>query len=222
MGLKRHLSAGEIVDQVYRARALLPEEQRISNLVFMGMGEPLLNLTQVLQAVVILCTDIGANFSARRITISTAGVVPGIETLGRQAPHVGLAISLNATTNELRSQLMPINRRYPLEVLFAALRAYPLPRRRRITFEYVLLEGLNDTAADGKRLCQLLHGIPAKINLIPYNPCGRAASLRPPSALAVEDFADRLRDKGLTTFVRESRGADIAAACGQLVLREQR
>ena len=215
MGLRRNLRPGEIVDQVYRARALLSPEQHISNLVFMGMGEPLNNLAAVLLAVENLCNDLGQNFSPRRITLSTAGVVPGIDELGRLAPQLGLAVSLNATTDEVRSRLMPVNRRWPLAELFAALRRYPLPRRRRITFEYVLIAGVNDSAADARRLPRLLDGIRCKVNLISCNP-GPAAELAPPDEDAVEAFAERLRDKDLPTYVRRSRGREIAAACGQL------
>jgi 23S rRNA (adenine2503-C2)-methyltransferase len=186
----------------------------------MGMGEPLNNLDRVLRAVEILCTDLGANFSPRRITISTAGVVPGIRELGRRAPHVGLAVSLNATTDQIRSRLMPVNRRWPLDVLFKALREYPLPRRRRITFEYVLLAGVNDTEEDARRLTRLLQGIRAKVNLIAYNPCGGRAHFSAPGHDEVEDFAEILRAKDLATFVRKSRGSDIAAACGQLVCEQ--
>ena len=234
MGLRRNLSAGEIVDQVYvlgrsaparggasplpTARAL-SEPQRVSNLVFMGMGEPLGNLDSVLAAVEILCTDVGQNFSPRRITVSTAGVVPGIAELGRRNRHVGLAVSLNATTDEVRERLMPINKRWPLPALMEALRRYPLPRRRRITFEYVLIAGLNDTPADARRLVRLLDGIRSKVNLIPYNPVARpfTGRLERPTPDAVDAFAERLREKDLSTFVRQSRGDDIAAACGQLV-----
>jgi len=220
LGYRRDLTAGEIVDQVYRARALLEpaadRAPRISNLVFMGMGEPLNNLDHVLTAVEILCTDTGANFSPRRITISTAGVVPGIAELGRRAPQVGLAISLNATSDEVRGRLMPINKRWPLAALMEALRRYPLPRRRRITFEYVLLAGINDSFQDARRLPRLLDGIPAKVNLIAYNSCGRDEAFKPPTDETVEVFAERLRAKDLATFVRQSRGRDIAAACGQL------
>jgi 23S rRNA (adenine2503-C2)-methyltransferase len=219
MGLLRNLRAGEIVDQVYRARALAPPtlEARVSNLVFMGMGEPMNNLDAVLQAVEILCSERGMDFSPRRITVSTAGVVPGIEELGRRAPQVGLAVSLNATTDEVRSELMPINRRWPLDVLLDALRRYPLPRRRRITFEYVLLRGVNDTLADARQLPRLLDRIPAKVNLIAYNPARQDMRFRPPEEESVERFAEQLRAKGLPTYVRRSRGRDIAAACGQLV-----
>ena len=220
MGLSRSLTTDEIVSQVYAGQEQLTPEERISNLVFMGMGEPMNNLDSVLEAVQILCTDLGANFSPRRITISTAGLVPGIRDLGRRMPQVGLAISLNATTDEVRNRLMPINRRYPLKVLMEALRRYPLPRRRRITFEYVLIRDLNDTDADAKQIPVLLHGIKSKVNLIPYNPCPDDKELGPPTPERVETFAEGLRQHGLTTVVRRSRGAEIAAACGQLVTQK--
>ena len=220
MGMIRNLSPGEIVDQVYRGRSLLAEGARISNLVFMGMGEPMNNLDAVLTAVEILCEDLGANFSPRRITISTAGVVPGIERMGRRARNVGLAVSLNATTDEVRSRLMPVNKRWPLAVLMKALRSYPLPRRRRITFEYVLIDGVNDSLADARRIPRLLHRIPAKVNLIPFNP-GAGQALRRPHQDRVEAFAEILRDKNLNTHVRRSRGRDIAAACGQLAVEKK-
>ncbi len=219
MGLLRHLRPGEIVDQVYRAQALLSgtPRARISNLVFMGMGEPMNNLDAVLQAVEILCSEVGADFSPRRITVSTAGVVPGIEELGRRARQLGLAVSLNATTDEVRSALMPVNRRWPLPVLLEALRRYPLPRRRRITFEYVLIRGVNDSPADAKRLPRLLDRLPCKVNLIPYNPGREDTDFCAPAPESVERFAEQLRSKGLPTYLRRSRGSDIAAACGQLV-----
>ncbi len=216
LGLVRNLTVAEIVDQVYRARSGLPPDVRLSNLVFMGMGEPMNNLDHVLTAVDILCTDLGANFSPRRITISTAGVVPGIKEMGRRARNVGLAVSLNATTDEVRNKIMPVNQRWPLAVLMAALRDYDLPRRRRITFEYVLLPGVNDTPADAKRLPRLLQDIPAKVNLIGYNPGRADAPFQRPDEDSLESFAERLRDKDIPTYVRRSRGAEIAAACGQL------
>ena len=221
MGLLRNLGAGEIVDQVYRARTLLADDQRISNLVFMGMGEPMNNLDAVLAAVEILCEDLGANFSPRRITISTAGVVPGIERMGRLARNVGLAVSLNATTDEVRSRLMPVNRRWPLDTLMGALRRYPLPRRRRITFEYVMIRGINDSLADARRIPRLLDRIPAKVNLIAYNP-GPGQEWQRPHEEQVEAFAEVLRNKNFNTHVRRSRGRDIAAACGQLVVEGEK
>ncbi|MCK5795694.1 MAG: 23S rRNA (adenine(2503)-C(2))-methyltransferase RlmN [Deltaproteobacteria bacterium] len=219
LGLKRNLLPGEIVDQVYRAQSVLDPGERIRNLVFMGMGEPLVNLDNVLAAVHLLIHEKGLDLSPRRITVSTVGHVTGIEKLGRQMPQLGLAISLHATTDVLRSRLIPINRRWPLRALFAALRAFPLPRRRRITFEYMMLAGLNDTPDDARRLPKLLDGIPAKVNLLPYNPWRQdQPDLRRPEEEAIDDFAERLRDKGLTVTVRQSRGLDIAAACGQLAL----
>jgi 23S rRNA (adenine2503-C2)-methyltransferase len=218
MGLRRNLRPAEIVDQVYRGRALLAAGERVSNLVLMGMGEPLNNLDPVLAAVQILCADLGQNFSPRRITISTAGVVPGIEALGRRMPSVGLAVSLNATTDEVRSRLMPVNRRWPLPALLSALRRYPLPRRRRLTIEYVLIDGVNDSLDDARRLVKLLDRLRVKINLIAYNPVAAAgAAWQPPPQERVAAFSDLLRDKGLNTHLRHSRGQEIAAACGQLV-----
>jgi 23S rRNA (adenine2503-C2)-methyltransferase len=219
LGLTRNLAPEEIVDQVYRSNAVLSERERISNLVFMGMGEPLANLDRVLAAVQLLTHDKGLDMSPRRITVSTVGHVKGLRELGRRMPQLGLAISLHATTDELRDRLMPINRRWPLRELLAALRDFPLPRRRRITFEYMLLAGLNDTPADAKRLPKLLDRIPAKINLLPFNPWrDDQPDFRRPSEDAIDEFAERLRDKGLTVTVRQSRGLDIAAACGQLAL----
>jgi len=219
MGLQRNLTAGEIVDQVYRANALRPADDRLTNLVFMGMGEPLANFESVATAIELLCAADGLDLSPRRITVSTAGLVPGIRELGHRLRQVGLAISLHATTDALRDRLMPINRRWPLAALFAALREYPLPRRRRITFEYVLLPGLNDSAGDVTRLCRLLDRLPSKINLLPYNPCRTdQPDLLRPRAEQLETFAELLRARGLTATVRHSRGLDIAAACGQLVV----
>lgn len=223
MGMRRNLRVSEIVDQVYRASTLLASEQRISNLVLMGMGEPLANLDHVIRAVELLCHSDGLDLSPRRITVSTAGLVPGIRELGRRMRQVGLAISLHATTDEVRDQLMPINKRWPLAQLMAALRDYPLPRRRRITFEYVLLPGVNDTDADVRRLPRLLDGIPSKINLLSYNPARTdQPQWRRPSPEAIDTFAEKVRDSGLTVTVRQSRGLDIAAACGQLALEASR
>jgi 23S rRNA (adenine2503-C2)-methyltransferase len=219
LGIKRNLAPGEIVDQVYRANTLLDEGERISNLVFMGMGEPMANLDSVLAATELLCSPWGQDMSPRRITISTVGLVPGIRRLGQKMPQLGLAISLHATTDELRERLMPINKRWPLAELTKALRDYPLPRRRRITFEYMVLAGLNDQPADVKRLTRLLDRIKCKINLLPFNPWrDDQPDLKRPSRESIDDFADGLRAKGLTVTVRESRGLDISAACGQLAL----
>ena len=216
LGFGRQLRPGEIVDQVYRARALGgPDGRRLTNLVFMGMGEPLHNLSAVLAAIEILTSELGCNLSHRRITVSTAGLVPGIEKLGRAPVKVNLAISLNATTDGLRDEIMPINRKWNLQALLGAVRRYPLERRRRITFEYVLLAGRNDTDADAARLPRLLRGIPAKVNLIPWNPHPGAPFARPAWERVVA-FQEALKARGLPVYVRRPRGDDIAAACGQL------
>ncbi len=214
-GWQRNLETAEIVDQVVQTQKYLdPQGKCIRNLVFMGMGEPLDNLAAVVKAVEILKYDDGLQFSSRRLTLSTCGLVPEMGVLGERA-EVCLAVSLNATTNDQRSRLMPVNRRYPLEELLAACRRYPLKRRRRITFEYILLAGVNDTAADARRLVRLLAPLPAKINLIPFNEHPRLP-FRRPDAAAVAAFQEILLARGMTVIVRKSKGADIQAACGQL------
>jgi 23S rRNA (adenine2503-C2)-methyltransferase len=221
LGLIRHLDAGEIVDQVYRARALLAEVEpgrRITNLVYMGMGEPLHNYEQVVRSLGILTHDKGAGLSQRRITVSTVGLVPRIAQLGREAVRPNLAVSLNASSDAIRSRLMPVNRRYPIEALLAAIRAYPLEQRRRVTFEYVLLAGVTDSLDDAARLARLLRGIRCKVNLIPWNPHPEAPFSRP-SPAAVEAFQNECKRLGLPTYLRTPRGDDIDAACGQLALR---
>jgi len=216
MGLARNLKAHEIVDQVLGARAHVGPERPITNLVFMGMGEPLANLPAVSEAIERLTAPWGLGYSPRRITVSTAGLVPQMAALGRFAHRVNLAVSLNATTNRTRDQVMgTINRKYPLETLLAACRAYPLPPRRRIYFEYVLLAGVNDALYDARRLIKLLHGIRCKINLIPFNPWPGAPFARPADS-AVAAFQGALIDAHLTAFVRKSKGRQILAACGQL------
>ena len=221
LGLLRNLEASEIVEQVYFARALLAEvapDRRITNLVYMGMGEPLHNFDRVAASLEILRHELGANLSHRRITVSTVGLVPGIEKLGRLEVRPNLAISLNATTDEVRDQIMPINRRFPIARLLDAARAYPLERRRRITFEYVLLAGVNDTDADASRLGSLLGDIRCKVNVIPFNPHPGAPYARP-SPEAIDRFQNRVKDAGLPTYLRTPRGDDIDAACGQLANR---
>ena len=226
MGMRRNLRVGEIVGQIYAAQDLMQRAEnedlpaRISNLVFMGMGEPLANLERLLTAKDIVCHPLGADLSPRRITVSTVGLVPAIKRLGRLAPELGLAISLHATTDERRSRIMPINRRWNLRALMETLRNYPLPRRRRITFEYMLIAGFNDTLDDARRLPQLLRGIPAKVNLLSYNPCRPdQPQLQRPKQQGVAAFAEILRRQGLNATVRVSRGLDIDAACGQLALK---
>ena len=222
LGLLRNLEVGEIVEQVYLGRRLLAEREpgrRITNLVFMGMGEPLQNFDRVTKALSILTSELGVNLSNRRITVSTVGLVTGIERLGKLEKRPNLAISLNATTDEVRDQIMPINKRFPLARLLGALRAYPLEQRRRITFEYVLLDGVNDSDADADRLPGLLEGIPSKVNLIPFNPHD-GAPYRRPSAESIERFQNRVKAAGLPAYLRTPRGDDIDAACGQLANRQ--
>jgi 23S rRNA (adenine2503-C2)-methyltransferase len=215
MGLRRNLACGEIVGQVLALQDRLEPGERISNLVLMGMGEPLLNFPQVERALRILCDENGANFSPRRITLSTAGHVPGIRRLAASDLGVNLAVSLNATTDAVRDRIMPINRRWPIAELLKACRTYPLPNRRRLTFEYVMLDGVNDSSEDAKRLVGLLHGVRCKINLIPFNASPDLPD-RPSPRERVEAFQGILHGAGLTATIRESRGWDISAACGML------
>jgi 23S rRNA (adenine2503-C2)-methyltransferase len=220
MGLARHLSAGEIVDQVHRANRRLvelgegPAPRPLTNLVFMGMGEPLHNFDALKAALELLQAEDGPNFSHRHITVSTSGLVPVMQRLGEET-QVKLAVSLNATTDEQRDRLMPINRRWPIGELLAACRAFPLRQKKRITFEYVLLGGVNDTDADATRLARLLAGIPCKVNLIPYND-NPGLGFRAPAAERVEAFHRILYDRDIMAVIRKNRGSDIAAACGQL------
>ncbi|HEY7375988.1 MAG TPA: 23S rRNA (adenine(2503)-C(2))-methyltransferase RlmN [Polyangia bacterium] len=217
LGFGRHLGAGEIVSQVYRATALAG--RRPTNLVFMGMGEPLHNFDNVARALALLEHPWGAGFSPRRLTVSTAGLVPGIEKLGALQPAPNLAISLNATTDEVRARIMPINKRWPIAALLEAARRFPLSHGRRVTFEYVLLAGVNDSDADADRLPRLLRGIPAKVNLIPWNPFNGPEFQRP-SAERIRTFQERLRAAEVSVYIRSPRGDDIDAACGQLAARE--
>jgi 23S rRNA (adenine2503-C2)-methyltransferase len=219
LGFRRNLRTAEIVDQVCRMRELLAGDRRITNVVFMGMGEPLLNLRNVVEAVRILQHPKAFGFAPRRITVSTAGLVPKIPALLEQV-QVNLAVSLHASTDAVRDELVPLNRRYPLEVLLGTLRAVPsLSRRRPVFFEYTLMEGVNDAPEDARRLVRILGGIPSKVNLIPMN-AHADAPYRPPAQEVASRFMGELVRGGLTTTLRRSRGADIDAACGQLALRE--
>ena len=209
-GLTRNLSAGEIVNQICAVRTRFP----VDNLVLMGMGEPLHNLDNVVRALEILYSEAGFNYSPRKVTLSTAGLVPAMRELGRRI-RVNLAVSLNATTDTVRDRLMPINRRYPLHELMQACREYPLAPRQRITFEYILIRGVNDAAEDARRLVRLLHGVKAKVNLIPYNEHA-GSTLRAPDETAIEAFQQHLLQRGLVAIRRASKGQDISAACGQL------
>jgi 23S rRNA (adenine2503-C2)-methyltransferase len=216
MGLERNLTAGEIVGQVLAANRLLAPEPRVTHIVFMGMGEPLANYAALVQSLRIL-TDLklGVGYSPRRITVSTVGLVPGIQKLGREDLKVNLAISLHAATDEVRSQLMPVNRSFNLAMLMAALKKYPLAHRQRIFFEYVMLDGVNDSPEDARQLAKLVRGVRAKVNLIPFNDWEGAEFRRPPLARILA-FQSILLDAGITTTVRWSKGEDIGAACGQL------
>jgi 23S rRNA (adenine2503-C2)-methyltransferase len=217
-GLKRHLGPEEIVAQVLIGRALLEEGEALRNVVYMGMGEPLHNYEATARSLRLLTHPEGIGLSSRRVTVSTSGLVPEIARLGADfGGQIALAISLHAADDGTRSALMPINRKYPLARLIEALRAYPLPKRRRITVEYTLVAGQNDDPAEARRLAKLLRGLPVKINLIPMNPI-EASTLGPPTRDRVSAFQEVLTGAGYSCFVRRRRGDDVSAACGQLVL----
>ncbi|MBS0296361.1 MAG: 23S rRNA (adenine(2503)-C(2))-methyltransferase RlmN [Proteobacteria bacterium] len=219
--LVRNLTAAEIVAQVQVCRDDLEEwpsdkeDRRLSNIVFMGMGEPLYNLDNVADAIEIISDNEGVALSRRRITVSTSGVVPQLDPLGKRTAAM-LAISLHATNDDLRNELVPLNKKYPLEQLMAGIRAYPgLSNARRVTFEYVMLKGVNDSPAEAKALVQLLKGIPAKINLIPFNPWP-GTKYECSDWPTIERFAAVLNRAGYASPIRTPRGRDILAACGQL------
>ena len=214
MGFRRQLVPSEIVGQVLAVLEHIGEREQLRNLVFMGMGEPLANYGNVLKSIYILTDDLGLKFSLRRMTVSTCGLIPEILRLG-QDTDVGLAISLNAPDDETRDKIMPINRRYPLSQLIEACRNYRLPRRRRITFEYLLLAGVNDSVEQAISLAKLLKGIPSKINLIPYNESSDIPFKRSVHEQVLA-FQQVLKDANYTTIIRKSKGRDISAACGQL------
>ncbi|MBO0893828.1 MAG: 23S rRNA (adenine(2503)-C(2))-methyltransferase RlmN [Acidimicrobiales bacterium] len=217
-GLRRNLTVGEIVEQVARAMAACGDAGErpahpLSNVVFMGMGEPLANYDRVFEAVERICGDLG--LSARHVTISTVGVVPGIRRLATERLPVGLAVSLHAANDQLRDRLVPLNRRYPLSELLAACRDYRRATRRRISFEWALIEGVNDAARDAEELAGVARPLSAHVNLIPLNRT-RGYGGRGPSGDAVTRFAGWLEEAGLRVTVRDTRGSDIEAACGQL------
>ena len=213
LGFTRNLIPAEILVQVLMPIRLYPEKI-FRNIVLMGMGEPLLNYENVLKAMLILSDKMGPDFSTRRITISTCGIVPKLANLW-QDMGIGIAISLNAATDEKRSAIMPINKKYPLDELKKALLAIELPPRRTITIEYVMLGGFNDTPSDAKALVSFLHGIRSKINLIPFNPWP-GAKFEAPSENALIAFQEYLKSRHFTVVIRKERGTDIMAACGQL------
>lgn len=222
MGLVRNLSAGEIADQVYRVnadlRALGAVSQRpLTNLVYMGMGEPLHNYASVMRSLELLLHEEGANFSHRHITVSTSGLVPNIVRFGEES-QVKLAVSLNATTDEQRAKLMPVDKKWNIAALVDAVRKFPSKQGRRVTFEYVLLRGVNDSDEDAARLAALLRGLPVKVNLIPYNE-NPGLGFGDPGEARVQAFRAELTARGVTALVRKNRGRDIAAACGQLAVQ---
>jgi 23S rRNA (adenine2503-C2)-methyltransferase len=215
MGLKRNLRREEIVAQVVTMGEFHEWRDERFNLVFMGMGEPLANYAPVVDAIRILHDERGLHLGARRVTVSTSGIVPAIQRLAEEGLPLGLAVSLHATTDELRSRLMPVNRRWPLRELLAAASAYGERTGRRVTLEYTLLAGVNDRPEDAERLGAIARDLPSKINLIPYNPVPGLEWKRPDPA-AVEAFAQRLYPRAPAVMVRNTQGGEIWAACGQL------
>jgi 23S rRNA (adenine2503-C2)-methyltransferase len=226
LGLKRNLQAYEIIDQVISVKRYIQSKSgcpahSITNIVFMGMGEPLNNIKEVIHALYII-TDI-MGFSKRKVTVSTAGIIPGIYELAEKGPRVNLAISLNASSDEIRNKIMPVNKKYPLGRLLEACRKFPLLPNRHITFEYVLISGINDSREDAFRLSKLLRGIKSKINLIPYNPLPATTfrkslsnEFKSPPEKDILVFQKILKKAGITATLRKSKGVDISAACGQL------
>jgi 23S rRNA (adenine2503-C2)-methyltransferase len=218
MGFIKNLTTSEILQQV---RGVIEDAKNFgdmfTNIVFMGMGEPLHNFNNVCRALTMLRDQKGYDFSGRKITISSVGLVPAIAKFGQAGIDVNLAISLNATTDEVRDEIMPINKKFPLAVLLQTLRDYPLKHKRKITIEYVMLAGVNDSEADMRRLPGLLKGIPSKVNLIPYN-ANAGLGFEPPSRAIISQWMDYLFKKGIDTTIRWSKGVDISAACGQLAV----
>jgi len=217
-GFERNLTRAEIIAQVRDIKNELDDSDQLRNIVFMGMGEPLANYKNLVSALdTIIDNDAGLRFATRRITVSTAGLVTRFMDLGRDT-KVNLAISLNATDNDTRSRLMPLNRKFPIEELLKACRQYPLPAGRRVTFEYILIKGVNDSESDARRLAKLLQPIRCKINLIPFNMHQGCDYERPPESV-IQAFYKILFDKNYTVIIRRSKGQDISAACGQLRAR---
>jgi 23S rRNA (adenine2503-C2)-methyltransferase len=214
-GYRRNLESHEIVGQVLALQGVLEVGERITNLVFMGMGEPLLNLSALKESIALILSQDGLGFSPRRVTVSTAGLPAGLVEMGAWGFKTKLALSLNAADDETRSALMPIGRKYPLASVLSACRSYPLPRGCRLTIEYVMIDGVNDRDRDAEGLARLLGGMPTKINLIPLNPWP-GCPFRPPSPDRIEAFQRILLDRHFTALIRKSKGSDISAACGLL------
>jgi len=214
-GFTRNLLPSEIVDQYIHVQRDVGEDKRISNVVFMGMGEPFLNFDNVKKAVEIMTHKNMLDLSTRKITISTVGIVPGIDRMAKELNKVKLAVSLHATTDEVREKLVPLNKKYPISEIMKALKRYPADNVRRIMIEYVMLKGVNDKLEDAKRLVKLVKGLPVKVNLIPFNPYP-GSPYEPSSRKQIEKFQKVLWDYNIAAFIRDSRGQDISAACGML------
>lgn len=221
MGLTRNLTAGEIVDQVLNAESLLPKGQRVRNIVYMGMGEPFHNYENTITALDTFLNPAGLNLSSRRITISTCGVLEGIERFAKEEVKANLAISLNGVTQEARAELMPISRRHSLEELIKTCQNFPTEARQKITFEYILMKDLTDSMASAKALVKLMHGIKSKVNLIPYNE-NPTLNFKSPSMTRVREFQQYLLDHGVIATLRISKGQGISAACGQLATESKK
>ena len=219
IGWKRDLMVSEILNQILAVRKMLPEKTSITNIVLMGMGEPLANYKNTLKAIESMAHPDAFKFSSRKITLSTVGLLPELEQLAEEKISFRLAISLNASEEETRSDLMPVNRRYPLNKILALCKKFPLRPRTRITFEYVMVEGINDSSQDAKRLLKILRGIPSKVNLIPLNEAPEIP-FKKTSEEKIKRFQEILLEGGLTAIVRTSKGREISAACGQLQAKE--
>ena len=214
-GFRRNLTSAEIIHQAcFAARRLTERGERLTNVVFMGMGEPLENVPEVSRAIEILLSPFGFALAGKKVTVSTAGIVPAMRELAARYP-VSFAVSLNAATDEVRSRIMPVNRKYPLRELVAAMRSIPLQSGRKVTAEYVLLSDVNDSPADAHALARRLSGARIKVNLIPFNPIDHG-DYRTPPAERIDRFRGILMEAGIQTITRERKGADIRAACGQL------
>jgi len=219
-GFTRNLTVAEIVDQYIHVQRDVGEKRRISNVVFMGMGEPLLNFDNVKKAVEIMTHRDMLDLSTRKVTISTVGIVPGIERMAKEMSKVKLAVSLHATSDDLREKLVPLNRRYSIKDIMRALRRYPADNVRRIMIEYVMLEGVNDSLEDAKRLAKLVKGLKVKVNLIPFN-YYPGAPFKPTPRERIEAFQRVLWNHNIAAFIRDSKGQDISAACGMLRTKEK-
>ena len=220
LGLKRNLTAAEIIGQHLAINAELKEEDQITNIVFMGMGEPLDNLGPVVNALRLMTSPQAMKISTRKVTVSTSGLVDKMKAFQNENIHINLAISLNASDNATRDRLMPINKKYPIEVLIDCLKQYPLKPQRRHTIEYVLLAGINDSDEDAQRLAKWLKGVPSKINLIPFNSFD-SSEYRPPSKERVLIFQNYLIEQNFSAFIRQNRATDILGACGQLAAQSE-